>query len=469
MTEVHKTLILGSGPAGYTAAIYAARANLAPVLLTGRQPGGQLTITSEVENYPGFPEGVMGPEMMEKFREQAARFGTVIHDEMGSAVDLKKRPFTVTTENGVVFQTQTLIVSTGASALYLGLPNEKALQGRGVSACATCDGFFFKNKVVYVVGGGDSACEEANFLTKYASKVFLVVRRDALRASKIMQDRALKNPKIEVVWNSTVSDVLDVKQGKVTAVELTDTKNGTKRQAPADGLFLAIGHQPNTELFRGLLNMDDKGYIVTVPGKTATNLPVCRLFYNEDRFRFGDVDILCVLPVRPKWRLVEIEVGAGMTRFQFPSEFEQGGIELGVGPSPKLLVGRAAERLEHATPLGGGGHALDPIRKSKVAKHVTDLAVAVLRHRHREGDEAVVVGEDNAAFLPRQSLQRLDEVDDIHQLAPAVIVVARAAGAHATQDGVGEQWVFGCNGSAAQGPDTLDGITLRGGIDIGRK
>ena len=272
MTEVHKTLILGSGPAGYTAAIYAARANLAPVLLTGRQPGGQLTITSEVENYPGFPEGVMGPEMMEKFREQAARFGTVIHDEMGSAVDLKKRPFTVTTENGVVFQTQTLIVSTGASALYLGLPNEKALQGRGVSACATCDGFFFKNKVVYVVGGGDSACEEANFLTKYASKVFLVVRRDALRASKIMQDRALKNPKIEVVWNSTVSDVLDVKQGKVTAVELTDTKNGTKRQAPADGLFLAIGHQPNTELFRGLLNMDDKGYIVTVPGKTATNI-----------------------------------------------------------------------------------------------------------------------------------------------------------------------------------------------------
>ncbi|MBL8735447.1 MAG: thioredoxin-disulfide reductase [Planctomycetes bacterium] len=273
MTEVLKTLILGSGPAGYTAAIYAARANLAPVLLTGRQPGGQLTITSEVENYPGFPEGVMGPEMMEKFKAQAERFGTVVHDEFASTVDLKKRPFTVTTENGMTFETQTLIVSTGASALYLGLPNEKALQGRGVSACATCDGFFFKNKVVYVVGGGDSACEEANFLTKYASKVFLCVRRDALRASKIMQDRALKNPKIEVLWNTTVSDVLDVKAGKVNGLELTDTKSNQKRKVPADGLFLAIGHQPNTELFRGTLKMDDKGYIQTVPGKTATNVP----------------------------------------------------------------------------------------------------------------------------------------------------------------------------------------------------
>lgn len=273
MTEVLKTLILGSGPAGYTAAIYAARANLAPVLLTGRQPGGQLTITSEVENYPGFPEGVMGPEMMEKFKAQAERFGTVVHDEFAATVDFGKRPFKVTTENGMTFQTETLIISTGASALYLGLPNEKALQGRGVSACATCDGFFFKNKVVYVVGGGDSACEEANFLTKYASKVFLCVRRDALRASKIMQDRALKNPKIEVLWNTTVSDVLDVKAGKVTGLELTDTKSNAKRKVPADGLFLAIGHQPNTELFRGTLKMDDKGYIQTVPGKAATNVP----------------------------------------------------------------------------------------------------------------------------------------------------------------------------------------------------
>ena len=273
MTEVLKTLILGSGPAGYTAAIYAARANLAPVLLTGRQPGGQLTITSEVENYPGFPEGVMGPEMMERFKAQAARFGTVIHDEFASSVDMSKRPFTVTTENGMTFKSETLIISTGASALYLGLPNEKLLQGRGVSACATCDGFFFKNKVVYVVGGGDSACEEANFLTKYASKVFLCVRRDALRASKIMQDRALKNPKIEMLWNTAVTDVFDVKANKVNGLELQDTKTGAKRKVPADGLFLAIGHQPNTELFRGVLKMDDKGYIQTVPGKAATNVP----------------------------------------------------------------------------------------------------------------------------------------------------------------------------------------------------
>lgn len=273
MTEPLKTLILGSGPAGYTAAIYAARANLAPVLLAGRQPGGQLTITTDVENYPGFPKGIMGPEMMEMFKEQAVRFGTTVVEDIGTAVDLRRRPFTVTTENGQTWVTKSLIVSTGASALYLGLPNEQALQGRGVSACATCDGFFFKNKVVYVVGGGDSACEEANFLTKYASQVKLVVRRNALRASKIMQDRALKNPKIEVLWEQTVTDVLDVGKGKVTGLELTSTKTGKKQQVPADGLFLAIGHQPNTELFRGLLDMDEKGYIKTVPGRTETNIP----------------------------------------------------------------------------------------------------------------------------------------------------------------------------------------------------
>src|SRR5688572_25632570 len=236
MTAPLKTLILGSGPAGYTAAIYAARANLAPVLLAGSQPGGQLTITTDVENYPGFPKGVMGPEMMEMFKEQAARFGTEVLHETGTAVDLKQRPFTVTTEAGKTYRAQTLIVSTGASALYLGLPNEKLLQGRGVSACATCDGFFFKNKVVYVVGGGDSAVEEANFLTKYASKVHMVVRRDVLRASKIMQKRALDNPKIEMHWNQTVTDVLDVKKGKVTGVELMNTKNGEKQQVAADGL-----------------------------------------------------------------------------------------------------------------------------------------------------------------------------------------------------------------------------------------
>jgi thioredoxin reductase (NADPH) len=273
MTETLKTLILGSGPAGYTAAIYAARANLAPVLLTGSQPGGQLTITSDVENYPGFPKGIMGPEMMEMFREQAARFGTVIHDETGTKVDLGKRPFTITSESGKVFHAESLIISTGASAIYLGLPNELKLQGRGVSACATCDGFFFKNKVVHVVGGGDSACEEANFLTKYASKVHMVVRRKELRASKIMQQRALDNPKIEMLWEQNVTDVFDVEKGKVTGIELTHSKTGEKQKVPTDGLFLAIGHKPNTELFKGVIDMDDKGYLKTVPGKTETNVP----------------------------------------------------------------------------------------------------------------------------------------------------------------------------------------------------
>ena len=272
MSDVKKTLILGSGPAGYTAAIHAARANLEPVMIAGQQPGGQLTITSEVENYPGFPKGIMGPEMMDQFREQAERFGTKVIYAVGTEVDLSKRPFTVTTDDDQVYQSQSLIISTGASALYLGLPNEKKLQGRGVSACATCDGFFFKGKVVYVVGGGDSACEEANFLTKFASKVYLVVRRDSLRASKIMQQRALDNPKIEVLWGQNVTDVFDVTQGKVTGVELTSTEGGHKKRVPADGLFLAIGHKPNTDLFRGRLTMDDKGYIVTKPGKAATNI-----------------------------------------------------------------------------------------------------------------------------------------------------------------------------------------------------
>jgi thioredoxin reductase (NADPH) len=273
MTEIRKTLILGSGPAGYTAAIYAARANLEPLLLTGSQPGGQLTITSDVENYPGFPKGVMGPEMMDMFREQAARFGTEIKDVMGTAVDLSERPFTVTTENDEVFKTETLIISTGASAIYLGLENETKLQGRGVSACATCDGFFFKNKNVYVVGGGDTACEEATFLTKYASKVTMVVRRNEMRASKIMRERALNNPKVEVLWEHNVTDVLDVSAGKVTGLELTHSKTGAKQQVEADGLFLAVGHRPNTSLFQGVLDMDDVGYLKTVPGKTATNIP----------------------------------------------------------------------------------------------------------------------------------------------------------------------------------------------------
>ena len=273
MTETRKTLILGSGPAGYTAAIYAARANLEPILLAGDQPGGQLTITNDVENYPGYPNGIMGPEMMQHFRDQAARFGTVIKDVMATKVDLSKRPFTVEDSQGETYTSETLIISTGASALYLGLENETKLQGRGVSACATCDGFFFKNKHVYVVGGGDTACEEATFLTKYASKVSMVVRRDQMRASKIMQERALNHEKIEVLWNTQVTDVLDVEKGRVTGLELTSTKTGDKRTVDADGLFLAIGHKPNTGLFEGVLDMDDVGYLKTQPGKTAMNIP----------------------------------------------------------------------------------------------------------------------------------------------------------------------------------------------------
>ena len=273
MTETRKTLILGSGPAGYTAAIYAARANLEPILLAGDQPGGQLTITNDVENYPGYPNGIMGPEMMQHFRDQAARFGTVIKDVMATKVDMSERPFRVEDQNGETYTSETLIISTGASALYLGLENETKLQGRGVSACATCDGFFFKNKHVYVVGGGDTACEEATFLTKYASKVSMVVRRDQMRASKIMQERALNHDKVEVLWETQVTDVLDVEKGRVTGLELTSTKTGDKRTVDADGLFLAIGHKPNTGLFEGVLDMDDVGYLKTQPGKTAMNIP----------------------------------------------------------------------------------------------------------------------------------------------------------------------------------------------------
>jgi thioredoxin reductase (NADPH) len=273
MADTLKTLIIGSGPAGYTAAVYASRAALAPVLLTGSQPGGQLMATTEVENYPGFPKGIMGPEMMELFKDQAERFGTKILQESAAKVDLSKRPFTVITDHDTVLRSDTLIISTGAAAQYLGLPNEQKLAGRGVSACATCDGFFFKNKDIYVVGGGDSACEEATFLTRYASKVHMVVRRDTMRASKIMQKRAMDNPKVEVLWNTNVTDVFDIDKGKVTGLELIDTRTEKKRRVNADGLFLAIGHKPNTDLFKGVLNMDDKGYLITVPGKSATNVP----------------------------------------------------------------------------------------------------------------------------------------------------------------------------------------------------
>ncbi|MBK8976020.1 MAG: thioredoxin-disulfide reductase [Planctomycetes bacterium] len=273
MSEVLKTLILGSGPAGYTAAIYAARANLEPVVLAGNQPGGQLTITSDVENYPGFPEGIMGPEMMEQFKAQAERFGTRVVFELADRVDFSTRPFHVWATSGTEYVAETVIIATGASALYLGLENERKLQGRGVSACATCDGFFFRNQVVYVVGGGDSACEEANFLTKFAREVHLLVRRDEMRASKIMQQRVVDNPKITVHWNTLVDDVHDVEKGVVTALTLRDRVTNETRRVDADGLFLAIGHKPNTELFRDWLKLDDVGYILTKPDRTATEIP----------------------------------------------------------------------------------------------------------------------------------------------------------------------------------------------------
>ncbi len=272
--SVENVVILGSGPAGLTAALYAARANLSPLVISGSQPGGQLTITTEVENYPGFPHGLMGPEMMELFRKQAERFGTRFESGDVTRVEAGARPFAIVLADGRTIRAATLIVATGASAKLIGLPSEKLLMGYGVSACATCDGFFFKGKNVLVVGGGDTAMEEANFLTKFAAKVTLVHRRDTLRASKIMQERALKNPKIEFAWNSAVVEVHgDPGKGGMTGVTLEDTTNGAKRELAADGLFVAIGHEPNTQLFRGVLDMDERGYVLTQGKTTRTNVP----------------------------------------------------------------------------------------------------------------------------------------------------------------------------------------------------
>src|ERR1700682_961996 len=272
MAPTRKVVIIGSGPAGYTAAIYAARANLSPVMFTGIQAGGQLMLTTLVENYPGFVDGIDGPPLMETFQKQAERFGTEMIADDVTAVDFRSRPFKIT-GGDVTMEAHTVIVATGASAKLLGLPNEAKLMGRGVSTCATCDGFFFKDQNIMVVGGGDSAMEEANYLSRLGRQVQVVHRRGALRASKIMQERALKNPKIEFIWDTGVEDVLDPAKGKVTAVRLKNLKTGAQSEMPVDGLFIAIGHLPNTALFKGQIDLHPNEYIKVTPGTTETSVP----------------------------------------------------------------------------------------------------------------------------------------------------------------------------------------------------
>ena len=284
MSDIRKVIIIGSGPAGLTSAIYTARASLAPLVIEGEpsstsdQPGGQLMLTTEVENFPGFPEGIMGPELMSRFREQASRFGAEFITEKVTKVDFSSRPFRVWIRD-TEYKAQSIIVSTGAQSLMLGLPRETELIGHGVSTCATCDGFFFRGHEIAVVGGGDSAIEEASFLTKFASKVNLIVRRDVFRASKIMQERAMSNPKINVIWNSQVTELHGT--DTLSGVTLANSVTGENTHLPVTGLFIAIGHRPNTDLFTGILDMEDTGYLVTVPGSSRTNI--------EGVFACGDV------------------------------------------------------------------------------------------------------------------------------------------------------------------------------------
>ena len=263
--ETRKVIIIGTGPAGLTAAIYAARADLKPLILEGQEPGGQLTLTTEVENFPGFEHGVMGPELMGTMKKQAARFSAEFLPVLCTDVDLSKRPFAVTTSQGETYLAETIIVSTGASAKWPGLPHEKELTGRGVSTCATCDGFFYRDKIVHVVGGGDTAMEDATFITKFAKKVYIIHRKDTLRASKPMQERAFNNPKIEFLWDSVVTEIKSNASG-VCGIVVENLKTGEKQERPTDGLFYAIGHNPNTAFLKGQLELDDHGFIKTKNG-----------------------------------------------------------------------------------------------------------------------------------------------------------------------------------------------------------
>lgn len=270
--ETRNTIIIGSGPAGYTAALYASRADLSPLLIEGQEPGGQLTTTTDVENFPGFPEGILGPELMNRMKQQAQKFGTEYLTTTVTSVDLSQRPFRVECQNGSQFLAKTLIISTGASAKYLGLPHEAELIGRGVSACATCDGFFYRDKIVHVVGGGDTAMEEASFLTKFAKKVYIIHRRDSLRASKAMQQRAFDNPKIEFLWNTETTEILFDDSG-VTGLKVKNNKTGEIEQRQTDGFFLGIGHTPNTAFLAGQVETDDHGFIKTRAPHPDTNIP----------------------------------------------------------------------------------------------------------------------------------------------------------------------------------------------------
>ncbi len=316
-SEKVRCLIVGSGPAGFTAAIYTGRANLSPVLYEGMAPGGQLTPTPEIENFPGYPEGIGGTEMMEDFKRQAARFGADIRSGAVTAVDLSRRPFRVTVNGSKIIEAETLIVSTGATAKYLGLPSEQKYRGMGVSACATCDGFFYRKKDVAVVGGGDTACEEATYLASICNKVYLIVRRDVLRASKAMQHRVLGTPNIEVLWEHSTEEVLG-DEGGVTGVRLM-SKSGVQRQIDIHGFFLAIGHHPNTEIFAGQLDLDETGYIKTVPGRSFTSV--------EGVFAAGDVQ-------DPDYRQAITAAGSGC---RAAIDCERFLMEHGEDPAPQPL------------------------------------------------------------------------------------------------------------------------------------